>query len=532
MKSLGNIFVLSIVLLLVVACKDGSYPRQLVVADSLSSVNADSAITMLKSMAGAMNKASERDLMYYKLICVKADNYAYRKQPSDSVVRELVDYYESKGDNSLLPEAYYYAGKTYRDLHDTPQAMDYFQKAIATNPDALTKINGQAYSQLGYMFSYQWMDKEALEMFKKSYVCNKHISDTTAIIFNLRDIAVRYKEMKQTDSARHYLDVALAFAEKQHNLDMAATVSGQTAELYYSLGKYKLARKYLQTALNYNDPNDMSGVLSIAADVYKALGYVDSAFYCYQKLAKIGTIYAKETAYLGLANYYVDRKNEQKALLYFKQHDIYADSVHIQSAAEAVQQKYSFFEYKLREKENYQLRIENKEHVIIIIILASVCAIAILVAFILFLYIKQRERIQKYMSDKYGQTPKAIPEKIEQVKTENNDIKSTEIYKLIRRMLNDPNAKKRLEDKEWKLLATEINKSYPGFTEKLNDLCRMSSFDQRNCMLLKIKLTPSDIGKFTNLSRSGIVSFRSKLYKRAFGKHGGAGDWDDVIDSL
>lgn len=87
-------------------------------------------------------------------------------------------------------------------------------------------------------------------------------------------------------------------------------------------------------------------------------------------------------------------------------------------------------------------------------------------------------------------------------------------------------------DAEWDELAALVNTCYPGFREKLEELCQMSEADYRICLLLKAKLKLKDIAQLANLSLSGLASVRCKLYLRAFNKKGSARMWDSFIDAL
>lgn len=76
----------------------------------------DSALRLLGGWADSVPTVPERVRMYYRLLTVKAADKAYVTHMSDSIIRPVLDYYEQEGDRRLLPEAYYYAGRVYRDL--------------------------------------------------------------------------------------------------------------------------------------------------------------------------------------------------------------------------------------------------------------------------------------------------------------------------------------------------------------------------------------------------------------------------------
>jgi hypothetical protein len=52
----------------------------------------------------------EADLMYWRLLRIKASDKAYIPFTSDSAAIAVMHYYEDGGDRALLPTAYYYAG--------------------------------------------------------------------------------------------------------------------------------------------------------------------------------------------------------------------------------------------------------------------------------------------------------------------------------------------------------------------------------------------------------------------------------------
>lgn len=132
------------------SCREAPYPKALHVADSLANVKPDSAISVLQSLRGEMATASEEVQMYYHLLCIKANDKAYIPHTSDSLIRVVLHYYIDKADERHLPEAYYYAGRVFRDLGDVPQALDYLSKAIQALPDdANNPFKRNIYSQMG-----------------------------------------------------------------------------------------------------------------------------------------------------------------------------------------------------------------------------------------------------------------------------------------------------------------------------------------------------------------------------------------------
>ncbi len=68
--------------------------------------------------------------MYFRLVKLKAQDKAYIPHSDLTNLNQMIAYYEGKGDKKMLPEIYYLAGSTHFDLHDSPQALDYYHKVL------------------------------------------------------------------------------------------------------------------------------------------------------------------------------------------------------------------------------------------------------------------------------------------------------------------------------------------------------------------------------------------------------------------
>lgn len=203
------------------ACGRKSHPQSLILADSLASANPDSAITLLKSIDSSMQAEPEAVQMYYRLLCIKANDKAYIQHTSDSLILPVLHYYIKKDDERHLPEAYYYAGRVYRDLGDAPQALGYFEKAAEALPeDGGYKLKSKIYSQMGTLFAYQSMYTEALEMYKKGGEYDNILKDSVGMVFTLRDIGNMYRELGKRDSTLAYFKEANRLSQQLQRADL------------------------------------------------------------------------------------------------------------------------------------------------------------------------------------------------------------------------------------------------------------------------------------------------------------------------
>ena len=575
---------LYIIVLMCICCACGRrpYPPALLAADSLCAVAPDSAVALLQSLMPQMSQADEATRMYHRLLTVKAADKNYVTHTSDSLIHSVLLYYEAHHDHRHLPEAYYYAGRVYRDLGDAPQALDYFQKALdemGEDPHSL-KIKNKVYAQMGTLFSYQRIYDEALEYHQKSLSCDRLLGDTIGMILSLRDIAGEYWNQLQADSVLTYYQQAYDLALQLGQTRYIYMLRNQLASFYREIGKYDTAMQYIVPSANSDNFYSKSAAYSITAELYYKQGEIDSATYYYKELLDYGTIYARSDAHKVLSEIAAKQGRPQQALLHFQEHQNLEDSIHQMDDAEAVRHLHSLYNYQLRERENHKLILENerKERNLLLIV-----TISCLVCSLLFIYIQHIRRKRNQLRLKLEQVKEesfrkssqfiaeneekmaALEQQLKEVGSENIALRTrlegqreiinstnklaeiainrreqadtlmayTPIYQHIREQLQQKgNAKKLFSEKDWEELETTINELYPGFIQTLHHLYPMNEHEYRVSLLIKVKIQPSHIAILTNHSNESITATRRRLYFKVHGTTGKPQDWDDFISSL
>lgn len=89
-----------------------------------------------------------------------------------------------------------------------------------------------------------------------------------------------------------------------------------------------------------------------------------------------------------------------------------------------------------------------------------------------------------------------------------------------------------LKDDDWHDIEVQLKKVYPGFCSQLRGLYTMSELEYQVCLLIKLRIAPKDIATVLARDMSTISTVRSRLYKKVFGRKGGARDWDEFILSM
>lgn len=107
-----------------------SYPKELVKADSLCDIDPNSARIILDRYAVTQQDKSEESEWFYRYLQTKTRVKLNESFANDSEIIKIIEHYENKDYNNILPKIYYCAGCIYNTLNDTPRAIDYFHKAI------------------------------------------------------------------------------------------------------------------------------------------------------------------------------------------------------------------------------------------------------------------------------------------------------------------------------------------------------------------------------------------------------------------
>lgn len=90
----------------------------------------------------------------------------------------------------------------------------------------------------------------------------------------------------------------------------------------------------------------------------------------------------------------------------------------------------------------------------------------------------------------------------------------------------------RLKEEDWQQAEQLLKMVYPGFCSQLRGIYPMSELEFQSCLLIKLRIAPKDIATVLMRDISTISTVRSRLYKKVFGKKGGARDWDEFILSM
>ncbi|MBO7141099.1 MAG: hypothetical protein J6W19_11070 [Prevotella sp.] len=140
---------------------------------------------------------------------------------------------------------------------------------------------------------------------------------------------------------------------------------------------------------------------------------------------------------------------------------------------------------------------------------------------------KRRLQLQlKQIQEIQEERPQSVRQAIESVES---SFYASDDYQMLQRRIATGQL---LKDDDWHDIEAQLRKVYPGFGSQLRGLYTMSELEYQVCLLIKLRIAPKDIATILARDMSTISTVRSRLYKKVFGRKGGARDWDEFILSM
>ena len=245
-RSQHTLLYLILTTLLLSACADDRRTVSLLEqAETLMDSLPDSAYTLLTECDSTLPEQSEKTRMRYWLLMADANNKLYQPLPSDTLFREVVDYYDSHGSANQQLKAHYLLGCIYRDREEAPMALQCYQDAVekadTLSPDCDYTTLYKVYGQMADVLRSQVMPMEDIEAHKQYCKYALKAGNLYEYIHGFAFMSTAYGMMEDTV-------MALAMEKKAHDLykkhgfvQAAAGTRLGTISIYIERKQYKEA---------------------------------------------------------------------------------------------------------------------------------------------------------------------------------------------------------------------------------------------------------------------------------------------------
>ena len=578
------IFLLLIIMLLASCAGNRKYDDLMQRADSIMNVNDDSAkvaIRMLDGVKSQLPEFSKAQKMRYELLRHKAMNKAYISFTSDSKMKEVVDYYDRHGSANERMLANYVLGCVYRDMHEVPLALEYYNKATeqadTTAADCDYGTLYRVYSQMGFLFSKQYLPYQLLDAFGKAEKYAYLAKDTLNAIINYQNKGDAYDYLGRKDSVVAInLRSANMFKRIGDNYN-AAIALGCNYSYYIekqdSVNAKKAFEAYFSTGYegnsNYGDAKAF--LLCEKGRYYMFISRLDSAFSCLNQSLKLSKSYSnKAAATKVLAQYYARVNKPVLAMKYALKSSEYNDSDLLAVRESQLQQIQSMYNYGRNQEiaRKAELKAERITMLVYVLIAGGVVIFLLLTHLYLKQLKKKKEKIlvTKHLYDdsllklrqkqeelellrtvndrKIADVIKEKEQTINKLKEDLKDIrdkysnsslsdvdillKESSIYKRIKYLELHP--KETMRENDWIELEETIEQLIPSFIPLLKN--RLNVIAYRICLLVKLEISTSSIAILLGLSSSAISKYRKVMLEKLCGRSGKPKDFDEYIRQI
>ena len=554
-----------------------SYPSAMQRAISLLSARPDSALYYLSQLDSQMADEPEETRMYHRLLTLAAEDKLYVPHTSDSLIREIVRYYEGYGDSDKLMMAYYYQGSVWRDMNDAPRAIDCYHRALEAGrhtrcSDLLISI----YSQLGTLLAYQGVYDESLQATRTALALCRQYRDTLSSPFFLRNIGRIWDIRRNKDSVYHYYNAALQQARYNQDSVMIEAVLLELGAISLSFNEVDTAKMLLEKVKHRNDRKRFfHGILG---RIYSREGQRDSARVYFNRALPYAGLRQQVTLHEELARLDYAEGRYAEAFSHASQSMALRDSITSLTETEEVAKINALYNYHRTEEMNRQLEQRNRRqrgwlYGIVSAALLVACATAVWLRQKKHEAALQRQKIRNLEAEQYRRSEAYRAESRRQLSEleaqlckaeKDKDTARRELLETRHALLELSAAKDRIEQQErgllvsqlhrssvyaffhkaaheevkitaenWQELRAAIDAAYDDFTGRLYSLCpNLSEMELHICWLIKIQLSPKDMAQVVGRSQSAVSMARTRLYKKIHQKEGTTSDFDKFIADL
>ncbi len=575
------IFLLLIIMLLASCAGNRKYDDLMQRADSIMNVNDDSAkvaIRMLDGVKPQLPEFSQSQKMRYELLRHKAMNKACITFTSDSVMKEVVDYYDHHGSANERMLANYVLGCVYRDMYEAPMALEYYNKATeqadTTAADCDYGTLYRVYSQMGFLFSKQYLPYQLLDAFGKAVKYAYLAKDTLNAIINYQNRENAYSYLGNKDSVIA-INLHAATMFKQIGNNYAAAIAFGCNYNYYvekedTLNALKTFKAYFSTGYEGNSEYEDSKayVLCQKGTYYMFTAQLDSAYNNLQQSLRLCKSYSiKAATTKALAQYYAKVNQPAMAMKYALQSSEYNDSDLIEARKTQLQQVQAMYDYSRNQEVAKRAEQKAKRSMQMNYMIVFACVILFL--FLSYIYRKQlalkKKRIAasklvyedcllklKRLQEEKAQLVAEKDKKLAQIITEKENaisklvseihdiqnryslssmsdaylvLKNSSIYKKIQCIETHP--LEEMNEEDWTELADTVEELIPNFIPMLKN--RVSDRDYRICLLIRLGIPASLMARLLNLSDAAISKSRKTMLKKLCGKVGKPKEFDEYV---
>lgn len=369
--------------------------------ESVMEENPEAAMAMLDSAREASTGYPRSQRMRYELLKAKAMNKAYVDFTTDSIMSEVVEYYDHHGTANEQMEAHYLLGCVYRDLHESPQALscylDATEKADTLSPDCDFATLMRIYGQIADEYNRQCMPYKELEanhQFQKYALMAK---DTFNYVVGIELEKRPYYILKDMKKVQGIIEKSCSlFVHYEYNEYVPKAIY-PLVSIYVNNNDLTNAAKVIryfeeESGMFSEDGEIESGhehYYNTKAQYYEKTGTLDSAEYFYRKLQNQGSEF---DMYKGLLSIYEKLGNPDSICKYSILKDQAFEDMYNRLHTQAMYNAEGMFNYVRNQRIAFEKEKEASRNRERIIYLSIASGLLILLSLLMFTRYKRNKK--------------------------------------------------------------------------------------------------------------------------------------------
>ena len=568
------------------SCSNRKYEQTITRADNLMELSQDSArsaLAILDNIRPDLSKMGKSTQMRYQLVYAKGMNKGYVDFTTDSLMKEIVDYYDNHGTCQQQMLAHYLLGCVYRDLGDSPASLSCYNDAVekvdTTSSDCDYKLLTRVYEQQGALFLSQSMPQNALSAYQKAEKYAWIAKDTLSAVLSYEHLGNIYEYMDNMNKVIEvYENASRRYRQYGYPVQAARALGGAIQALILTK-QYAKAKKYMDvfeaesgyfqkdscySYINYSHYYYLKGLYCLES-------HSDSAKYWFSKCQEFAkTNNNKSFSAYAWYLYYIKHQQMDSVAKYSEQAFAYNDSANLDMERDLMQKMQTIYDYDRWKNvaHNEEVKATRANLTLLVSILVSVSIIIIgILTFLVYrkkrkqelqekeeqenqirqqiYYTKQELELLRTVNDrKIADVIKEKEQTINKLKEDLKDIrdkysnsslsdvdillKESSIYKRIKYLELHP--KETMRENDWIELEETIEQLIPSFIPLLKN--RLNVIAYRICLLVKLEISTSSIAILLGLSSSAISKNRKVMLEKLCGRSGKPKDFDEYIRQI
>ena len=568
------------------SCSNRKYEQTITRADNLMELSQDSArsaLAILDSIRPDLSKMGKSTQMRYQLVYAKGMNKGYVDFTTDSLMKEIVDYYDNHGTCQQQMLAHYLLGCVYRDLGDSPASLSCYNDAVekvdTTSSDCDYKLLTRVYEQQGALFLSQRMPQNALSAYQKAEKYAWIAKDTLSAVLSYEHLGNIYEYMDNMNKVIEvYENASRRYRQYGYPVQAARALGGAIQALILTK-QYAKAKKYMDvfeaesgyfqkdscySYINYSHYYYLKGLYCLES-------HSDSAKYWFTKCQEFAkTNNNKSFSAYAWYLYYIKHQQMDSVAKYSEQAFAYNDSANLDMECDLMQKMQAIYDYDRWKNvaHNEEIKATRANLTLLVSILVSVSVIIIgILTFLVYrkkrkLELQEKEEQENLIRQQIYDTKQelellrtvndrkiadVIKEKEQTINKLEDDLKDirdkysnsslsdvdillkeSSIYKRIKYLELHP--KEIMRENDWIELEETIEQLIPSFIPLLKN--RLNVMAYRICLLVKLEISTSSIAILLGLSSSAISKYRKVMLEKLCGRSGKPKDFDEYIRQI